>query len=134
MPRRIRVSPLLRLALRLDALMSLAAGAATLTRASALAAEIGAPAAAVTALGAFMLAYGLLAGVLGTCRQLPRWLVLGLVIGNALWALDSLLLLATGWIDPSWFGVSLIVAQALLVALVSALQGAGLQRSEGLPA
>lgn len=134
MHRRIRVSPLLRLALRLDALMSLAAGAATLALASALAAEVGAPTAAVTALGAFMLAYGLLAGVLGACRQLPRWLVLVVVIGNALWALDSLLLFATGWIDPSRVGVVLIVSQALLVALVSALQGAGLQRSEGLPA
>ena len=134
MSRQIRVSPLLRLALRLDALMSLAAGAATLALTARLAGEIGAPAAAVAAVGVFMLGYGLLAGVLGACRQLPRWLVLVVVVGNALWALDSLLLFATGWIVPSPSGVALIVAQALLVASVSALQGAGLQRSESLPA
>lgn len=134
MSRQIRVSPLLRHALRLDALMSLAAGAATLALPARLAGEIGAPAAAVAAVGVFMLGYGLLAGVLGACRLLPRWLVLVVVVGNALWALDSLLLFATGWIVPSPSGVALIVAQALLVASVSALQGAGLQRSERLPA
>jgi hypothetical protein len=134
MRRQILVSPLLRLALRLDALISLAAGAATLALPSSVAAEVGAPSAAVTAVGVFMLGYGLLAGVLGACRRLPRWLVLVVVVGNAVWAIDSLLLFATGWIGPSPFGVALIVAQAVLVAFLSALQGAGLRRSERLPA
>lgn len=133
-PAAIISSPLLRLALRLDALLSLAAGAATCSLAAPLAGELGTPAWPVWGLGLFMLGYGIAAGVLAARRHLPRWLALGVVIGNALWVVDSLLLFATGWIAPSLTGTGLIVGQALVVAVLTALQGLGLRRSAATPA
>jgi hypothetical protein len=132
--RQITVSPLLRLALRLDAALSVAAGALTLALPGTLAGELGAPASAVQAVGLFMLGYGVLAGALGACRQLPRWLVRFVVLGNTLWVLDSLLLLASGWISPRLVGSAILLAQAAAVAVLASLQGLGLQRSAALPA
>lgn len=134
MSRQILVSPLLRLALRLDALISLAVGAATCALATPMAAELGLGAGWMLALGLFMLAYGVVIGALGGRPRLPRWLGLTLAIGNALWALDCLLLYASGWLSPSGTGIALIAAHAVGAALLALLQGAGLRRSERLPA
>jgi hypothetical protein len=48
---------------------------------------------------------------------------------NALWALDSVLLLALGGVSPTLLGSAFVVAQALLVGLFALAQYAGLRRS-----
>ena len=62
----------------------------------------------------------------------PRGAVLAVVAYNALWALDSVLLLALGWVSPSALGSAFVVAQALVVAGFALAQYAGLRRSPAL--
>jgi hypothetical protein len=51
------------------------------------------------------------------------------VIGlNLLWAITSLLLLVSGWVDPSALGIAFVVAQAIIVTAFADLQYLGLRR------
>jgi len=55
--------------------------------------------------------------------------VIAVIAGNALWALDSALLLATDWLSPTTAGQVVVALQALGVAAFAALQYAGLRRA-----
>jgi hypothetical protein len=47
---------------------------------------------------------------------------------NITWVVDSLIVLATGWIDPTELGVFFIVAQAVAVAAIALWQWSGVRR------
>jgi hypothetical protein len=49
---------------------------------------------------------------------------------NALWAVDSILLLVTGWVTPTELGNTFVVAQALGVASFAVLEYFGFKRLE----
>lgn len=53
------------------------------------------------------------------------WMILAL---NVLWAIDSVLLLFTGWIAPTTAGYAFIAAQAVAVAVFAEFQYVGLRR------
>jgi hypothetical protein len=58
---------------------------------------------------------------------LPReagWFVIAC---NALWAIDSVVLLLTGWVDPTLVGRVFVVFQALVVAVIAEAQYVGLR-------
>ncbi|WP_436764421.1 hypothetical protein [Streptosporangium sp. V21-05] len=59
----------------------------------------------------------------------PRGGVWALIALNALWAVDSVFLLFTGWVDPNPLGVAFVLAQGLLVGVFAELQYLGLRRS-----
>ncbi|MGJ6966662.1 hypothetical protein ACSDR0_32595 [Streptosporangium sp. G11] len=59
----------------------------------------------------------------------PRGGVWALIVLNALWTVDSVFLLFTGWVDPNPLGIAFIVAQALLVGVFAELQYVGLRRA-----
>ncbi|MFC4062453.1 hypothetical protein ACFOWE_29485 [Planomonospora corallina] len=59
----------------------------------------------------------------------PRRGVQAVIAVNALWAVDSLALLFTGWVDPNPLGVAFVAGQALLVAAFAEFQFMGLRRS-----
>lgn len=54
------------------------------------------------------------------------WIV---IAANALWAIDSIVLLFTGWVDPTLFGQAFIASQAVVVAIFAEAQYVGLRRS-----
>jgi hypothetical protein len=56
-------------------------------------------------------------------------LVFAIVACNALWALDSVLLLVTGWVEPTILGEVFVVGQATVVAVLAELEFIGLRRS-----
>ena len=58
--------------------------------------------------------------------QLPAAL---LAACNGVWALDSMLLLATGWVSPSALGYAFVIGQALVVAAFCELQVVGVRRA-----
>jgi hypothetical protein len=58
--------------------------------------------------------------------MLPRVAVRVVIAANALWAIDSILLLFTGWVEPSALGYAFIIAQAAIVALLAEIQHVGL--------
>lgn len=128
----LTVSPLLRLALRLDGVISFAAGLATSIRYASLEGVLGAPAGVILAVGVFMLAYGAAICWLSARTRIDQRLVWIVVIGNLIWAIDSVLLAGSDWIAPTALGIALILGQAALVAGFSALQYLGLRQSRAL--
>jgi hypothetical protein len=51
------------------------------------------------------------------------------IAANAIWAIDSIALLFTGWVQPNLLGQAFVVAQALSVAAIAELQYIGVKRS-----
>ncbi|HYI14368.1 MAG TPA: hypothetical protein VEX37_03180, partial [Thermomicrobiales bacterium] len=89
------------------------------------------PVALLRVAGVFLLPYTAFVAYVATRAEIPRrgaWAIVGL---NLLWAVASLLLLVTGWVDPSGLGIAFVVAQALIVAGFADVQYLGLRRSNG---
>jgi hypothetical protein len=84
--------------------------------------------------GLFLILFAIFLLFLAT-RQLssrsPVWVA---ILLNVLWIADSFLILATGWVTPTQFGYVLVIAQALVVAVVAALEYVGLRKSVAAPA
>jgi hypothetical protein len=55
--------------------------------------------------------------------------VWAVILCNVVWTADSLLLLASGWVDPTRAGYAFVIAQALVVLMYAELQYVGLRRS-----
>jgi hypothetical protein len=80
--------------------------------------------------GIFLIVYAALVGFLGSRELMPKlavWLVIG---ANALWAIDSIALLFTSWVQPNMLGQAFVVMQAVTVAVIAELQYIGLKRSD----
>jgi hypothetical protein len=56
-------------------------------------------------------------------------LIFIVVACNAVWALDSVLLLVAGWSEPTLLGEVFVIGQAAVVALLAEAQFIGLRRS-----
>jgi len=120
-------TPLLRTALRLDAVVSGTNGAAYLLAAGPLADLLGLDAAALRGLGAFLLVFAAAVWLLGDRPVAPAVRVV--VAGNLLWAAGSVLAVVTDLGTPTTVGAVWLVLQAAVVAAFAALQAAGLRRS-----
>jgi hypothetical protein len=119
---------LLRGALKLDAVVTGANAVAYAGGAALLADWLSVPAAFLVAIGVFLAAYAGAVWHLATRPAMPVpgvWAVIGL---NAVWAIDSLLLLALDGFSPSLAGQVIIAVQAVGVLGFAALQLVGLRR------
>ena len=110
----------LKAALRLDAVVSGANAVAYLALAGVLDGGLGVDAAVLRGVGAFFVVF--VAFVWWTSTAPKRAAVLAIVLGNAVWALDSLAVAAFQWGTPSDVGTAWIVAQAAVVGGFAALQ------------
>ena len=120
-------SSLLRLALRLDAVVTAANGAAYLLAAPLLADLLGLPAGWLRGVGVFLL---LFSAVVWAVAARPAPPAVGTVVAaNVLWAAGSLVVAAVGVGSPTVVGTVWIGLQALVVAAFADLQVAGLRRS-----
>ncbi len=118
---------LLRLALRLDAVVTAANGAAYLLAAPLLADLLGLPAGWLRGIGVFLLLFGV--GV-WTVAARPAPPAVGTVVAaNVLWAAGSLVVAAVGVGSPTVVGTVWIGLQAVVVAAFAALQVAGARGS-----
>lgn len=125
----VQPNPLLRRVLQLDALLSGGAGLLLCLGAAPLSALLGLPLALLQIAGLLMLPW---CGVLlWMARRAPldRRAVWAVIAVNAAWVVDSLLLLASGWVQPTFWGQAFVIAQALAVVLFAELQYLGLKRS-----
>ena len=122
-------APLLRQALLADAVTTTACAALLIAGAGVLDGLLGLPAALLQGAGLGLLPFAALAAVLGTRARIPRLAVLAVIGLNALWVLDSLLLLVGGWVAPTAAGTVFVIAQAVVVAMYAELQLIGLRRS-----
>ena len=119
---------LLRVALKLDAVVTSANGVAYVAAAGALDSLLGVPSGFLRAVGVFLVAFGVAVAVVGTRPSLSRAAVRVVVAANALWVLDSVLFAALGWHDQSTAGTVWTLMQAVTVGAFAALQLAGLRR------
>ena len=127
----VHPSPLLRQSLLADASTSAAVGLLTLIGAGPLGHLLGLPDMLLRVSGAVLLPYAGFLAYLGLREQVHRMVVWAVVIGNGLWAADSLLLLASGWVAPTPAGYAFVIAQALAVLMYAEFQYVGLRRSGG---
>ena len=121
---------MLRTALKLDAVVTGANGAAYVVAAGPLGDLLGLSPALLRGAGAFLLAFTVLVAWTATRPEVPRVAVAAIVAANAVWALDSLVAAAAGWGSPEAIGTAWVVAQAVVVAGFAGLQLAGLRRAE----
>jgi hypothetical protein len=123
------MSPLLRLALLIDAVATAATGLLMFAGGSTVAPLTGLPPALLYYAGLLLLPYAAAVGYLASRVSAPRVCVWAVIAGNAAWTLDSLLLLVTGWVAPTPLGYAFVIGQALAVAAFAELQYVGLRRT-----
>ncbi|QRN97042.1 hypothetical protein JRI60_50175 [Archangium violaceum] len=120
---------LLSRALLADGVISGATGALMFAAASPLSQVLGLQSTLLRTAGISLLPFAALLVYLALRPRVPRPLVWGIVGYNLLWAIDSLLLLTTGWVAPTLWGYLFTGVQALAVAVFAGLQYAGLRHS-----
>ena len=130
--RHITPARTLRLALRADATASALLGLGLVGATTPFAHELGLGTGLTAGLGVFLLAYAALLLGLQAREHLHRGWILLIVIGNLAWALDTLLAPWLGLIQPTGWGLALIVGQALVVAGFAVWQALGLRVSQPL--
>jgi hypothetical protein len=119
----------LRRALLADALVSGATGLLQVLFAGLLDGVLRIPGSLLFSAGLALLPYAAFLLYLGTRARLSALPVWAVIAGNALWAIDCVLLLVLGWIQPNLFGHAFVTLQAAAVAAFAGLQYAGLARS-----
>ena len=122
-------APLLRKALLADALLSGITGLALALLAGPLATPLGLAVGLLRWSGIILIPYAAFVARLGKRERVQRPLVFIVVACNAVWALDSVLLLVAGWIEPTLLGEVFVLGQAAVVAVLAELQFIGLRRS-----
>jgi len=120
---------LLRFALKLDAAVTAANGLAYLAAFWLLDGWLGLPAALLAVAGAFLLAFAAFVGRLAARPEPASAAVLGVIVVNAVWVADSVLLLAVDGFSPTLAGQVVVAVQAAGVAAFAALQSIALRRA-----
>ena len=122
-----RPNAVLRYALIADAVASGATGLLMAAGAGPLSGLLSLPEPLLHWAGILLLPFAVLVGLAARSEAPSRPAVLAIVVVNALWAIDSFALLASGWIEPNGFGIAFVAAQALAVAALAAAQVGGLR-------
>ena len=121
-------TPFLRKALLLDAAASGATALLLIAGAGRLDGLLGLPMALMREAGLALIPFVAFVAWIGMREQAARGAVWAIIAANALWAVASVALLASGWVAPTGLGYAFVIAQAAVVALFGELQYAGLER------
>ncbi|MFF0542383.1 hypothetical protein ACWEVD_23680 [Nocardia thailandica] len=120
---------LLRLSLRLDAVVTGANGLAYLALSGLLDDLLGLDRAVALGIGVFLTVYALGVAATGATRRISPAAAGAVVVGNAAWAVLSVLAVVTGVLSLTAAGAVWAVLQALVVGGFAALQYLGLRRA-----
>ena len=112
----------LRTALKLDAVVTGANGAAYLVAAGPLEDLLGLSPALLRSIGVFLLLFSAAVWTVAARPQVSTSAALAVIAVNVLWAADSIAFLLSGVSDPTTVGAIWIVMQALVVAGFAGLQ------------
>lgn len=112
-----------------DAVISGATGLLMLTASRLLEGLLGVPSALLQYAGASLLPFALAVAWLARRDDISRIGIWAVIAANALWAVDSIVLLFTRWVEPTAIGYAFIVFQAIVVAGFAELQYVGLRRA-----
>ena len=119
----------LRRVLAFDAVSSGALGLGAVLLAPTLAGLLGLPIDLLREAGIVLLPFAAFVGFLASRQEPSRigvWIVIAL---NALWVIDSVLLLFANGIEPNALGYAFIIAQAIAVGVLAELEYVGLRRA-----
>jgi hypothetical protein len=125
----LRLNSFLHRALLADAAATAATGLLLALGASGLSSPLGLSEALLRYAGLSLLPFAALVAWLARQPEPSRPVAWGVVAYNAVWAIDSVLILLLGWVSPTTLGYVFVVGQALVVALFAELQFFGLRRS-----
>jgi len=123
-----RSASFLRLALVADAVISGATGLMMTFGADLATGLLGLPAPLLRFAGLSLLPFAAVVAFIGLREKISRPAVWGVIVYNALWVADSILLLASGLIAPTALGYAFTLAQALAVAILADAQFVGLRK------
>ncbi|WP_417707835.1 hypothetical protein [Pseudomonas sp.] len=126
----LQPTPMLRNALLFDGLLSGVTGLLLVLAAGWLGAFLELPRLLLLVAGSALLPFAALLVWLSNRAEISRQAIWAVIAVNALWVIDSLLVLAIGWLSPNLFGYAFVIAQALAVALLAELQWFGLKHSQ----
>ncbi len=115
--------------LQADAIFSGASALMLVLGAGLLASLTNLPEAFLRNTGLVLVVYAAMVGFLGTRSMMPKAAVWAVIAVNAIWAVDSFILLASGWVSPNLLGQALIVMQAVAVGVFAELQFVGLRKT-----
>jgi len=118
----------LRRVLIADAMASGATGLLLAIGADWLEPLLGLPSILTREAGIILLPFALLVAWIGTRKQISRRWVWAVIACNALWVIDSAILLLSGWVVPTMLGTLFVVAQAVVVAVLAELEWMGLRQ------
>lgn len=125
----VKITPFLRNALMLDALVSGAAAILMMAGGSLLAPLLELPASLLFWAGLALVPWVAMLLVVARRSEVSRLVMIDIVAINALWVVASFGLLVSGAVSPNLFGIAFVAAQALAVALFAELQFVGLRRA-----
>ncbi len=130
----IQHASFLRRVLRTDAVVSGATGLLMLGGATFLTRFLALPEPLLRSAGLVLLPYAAFVAYIATRERLARPAVWAVIIANALWTTDSIMLLLSGWVVPNALGYAFVIAQALVVAVFAELQYIGIRRAMSIVA
>jgi hypothetical protein len=125
----MQMSRFLRSVLVADAVATAATGALMAGANQVLGDWLNLPPALLFYAGLVLLPYAAAVFYLASQSRVSRVAVWVVVACNAVWAVDSLLLLASGWVSPSTLGYAFVIMQAAVVAVFCELQVTGIRRA-----
>jgi hypothetical protein len=112
-----------------DAVISGATGVLMLAGSGLLEGLLGVPSGLLRYAGASLLPFAVAVAWLARRDNVSRGGVWAVIAANALWALDSIVVLFTGWVAPTMLGYTFIIFQAVVVAGFAELQYVGLRKA-----
>ncbi|MEE9102913.1 hypothetical protein VXJ36_22135 [Pseudomonas nitroreducens] len=125
----LQPSPLLRLTLKIDALAGGAMGLLMALAAQPLGELFDLPFVLLMVAGIVLLPLALVLYWMSNQPALSRTGVWAVIALNALWVVESVALLVTGYVQPTTLGYAFVIGQALVVLLFAELEFFGLRRS-----
>ncbi|MBB5054948.1 hypothetical protein HNQ36_004959 [Afipia massiliensis] len=125
----INPSLFLRRALQIDAIFSGAAALLLVFGAGFLASLLNLPEAFLRNTGLVLVVFALGVGYLASRDMMSKTAVWAVIAINAVWTIDSIVLLASGWVSPNLLGQAFIVMQAIAVGVFAELEFVGLRKS-----
>jgi hypothetical protein len=129
MSKTLAPTPFLRFALLGDAAASGLTGLLMATASGPLSNLLGLPQQLLFWAGLLLLPYAAIVGLVGNRSSIPVPAVWAIIIANAIWVLDSIALLLSGWVQPTTLGYMFVVGQALIVLAFAEAQFIGMRKA-----
>lgn len=125
----INPSLFLRRALQADAIFSGAAALMLVFAAGFFSSLLNLPETFLRNAGLVLMVFVLGVGYLASRDMMSKAAVWSVIAINAIWTIDSFILLVSGWVSPNLLGQAFIVMQAVAVGVFAELQFIGLRKS-----